>query len=99
MVSRSGMAPSCLLFSTVNLMAGSTLLICSRKFYLCSFCWKTKVSSTSQPKPAGISDHSESCPFKVFHVQVSHYGADQRSHGCSLYLFIELALKGKISIV
>ena len=33
MVSRNGMAPSCLLFSTVNVMAGSKLLICSKKFF------------------------------------------------------------------
>ena len=46
MVSRNGIAPSCWLLSTVNLMAGSTLLLCSRKVCLCSSCWMTKVSST-----------------------------------------------------
>ena len=41
MVSRNGIAPSCWLFSTLILMAGSTLLIRSRKFCLCSSHWMT----------------------------------------------------------
>ena len=46
MVSKNGMAPSSLVSSTVSLMAGSTLLMHSRKFCLCSFYWMIKVSST-----------------------------------------------------
>ena len=46
MVSKKGMAPSSLLFSTVNCMARSTLLMCCRKFCLFSSFWVTKVSST-----------------------------------------------------
>ena len=46
MVSKKGMAPSSLLFSTVNMMAGSTLLMCCRKYYLMVSFWMTKVSST-----------------------------------------------------
>ena len=45
-VSKKGMAPSCLVSSTVNFMAGSTLLMCSRKFCLFSSFWITKVSCT-----------------------------------------------------
>ena len=46
MVPRNGKAPSCWLFSTVNMMAGSMLFICSRRLCLCSSCLMTKVSST-----------------------------------------------------
>ena len=45
-VSRNGIAPFSLLPSTVNLMTGSTLLICSRKVCFCPSCWITNVSST-----------------------------------------------------
>ena len=45
-VSKEGMAPSCLVSSTVTFMASSILLMCSRKFCLCSSFWMTKVSST-----------------------------------------------------
>ena len=54
MVSRNGIAPSCWLFSTVNLMAGSTLLICSRKFCLYPSCWMTKLSSTYLSQSLGV---------------------------------------------
>ena len=46
MVSNKGMAPSSLLFSTVNWIAGSTLLMCCRKSCLLTSFWMTKVSST-----------------------------------------------------
>ena len=45
-VSKKGMDPSSLLSSTVNLMAGSTLLMCWRKPCLLVSLWMTKVSST-----------------------------------------------------
>ena len=43
-VSKKGMEPSSLLSSTVNLMAGSTLLMCCRKLCLLASLWMTKVS-------------------------------------------------------
>ena len=46
MVSKKGIAPSSSFSSTVNLMARSTLLMCSRKFCLLSYFWITNVSST-----------------------------------------------------
>ena len=46
MVSKKGMAPSSLLFSTVNWMAQSTLLMCCTKSCLLTSFWMTKVSST-----------------------------------------------------
>ena len=45
-VSKEGMDPSSLLSSTVNLMAGSTLLMCWRKPCLLASLWMIKVSST-----------------------------------------------------
>ena len=45
-VSKKGMDPSSLLSSTVNLIAGSTLLMCWRKSCLLASLWMTKVSST-----------------------------------------------------
>ena len=47
MVSKKGMEPSSLLSSTVNFMAGSTLLMCWRKPCLLTSLWMTKVSSTN----------------------------------------------------
>ena len=47
MVSKKGMEPSSLLSSTVNFMAGSTLLTCWRKSCLLTSLWMTKVSSTN----------------------------------------------------
>ena len=47
MVSKKGMDPSSLLSSTVNLMAGSTQLMCWRKSCLVTSLWMTKVSSTN----------------------------------------------------
>ena len=47
MVSKKGMEPSSLLSSTVNFMAGSTLLMCWRKSCLLTSLWMTKVSSTN----------------------------------------------------
>ena len=44
-VSRKGMAPFPWLPSTVNLIAGSKLLVCSRNACLWTCCWMTKVSS------------------------------------------------------
>ena len=92
MGSRNGIAPSSLLFSTVTLMVGSTLLICSRKICLCSSCWMTKVSSIYLNQSLGGGSNSEDCLFQVFCVQVSHYGTDWRPDSCAFYLFIELAL-------
>ena len=45
-VFKKGMEPSSLLSSTVNFMAGSTLLMCWRRSCLLTSLWMTKVSST-----------------------------------------------------
>ena len=52
-VSKKGIALSSLLSSIVNLMAGSTLSICSRK--LCFYFWMTNVSSTHLSHSLGVS--------------------------------------------
>ena len=54
MVSMKGMAPFSLLFSTVNCMAGLTLLTCCRKYCLFSSFWMTKVSSTYMCNNLGV---------------------------------------------
>ena len=46
-VSKKDMEPSSLLFSTVNFIARSTLLMCWRKPSLLTSLWMTKVSSTN----------------------------------------------------
>ena len=46
-VSRKGIAPFTWFPSTVNLIAGSILLIWSRNPCLCACCWMTQVSSTN----------------------------------------------------
>ena len=53
-VSKKGMDPSSLLSSTVNLIAGSTLLMCCRKPCLLVSLWMTKVSSTYLCQNLGV---------------------------------------------
>ena len=73
--SRKGIAPFPWLPSTVNLIAGSMLLICSRNPCLWACCWKTNVSSTYfTPRPRRIGDRPESFSFKMFQVQICNYG-------------------------
>ena len=54
MVSKKGMEASSLLSSTVNLMTGSTLLMCWRKPCLLTSLWMTKVSSTNLQQNLGV---------------------------------------------
>ena len=54
MVSKKGMDPSSLLSSTVNFIAGSTLLMCWRKPCLLTSLWITKVSSTNLCQNLGV---------------------------------------------
>ena len=68
MLSKKGMAPSPLLFSTVNCMAGSTLLMCCRKFCLFTSFWMKKVSSTNLHLSLGGWGSAKSFLFKVPHV-------------------------------
>ena len=53
-VSKKVMEPSSLLSSTVNFMAGSTLLMCWRKSCLLTSLWMTKVSSTNLHQNLGM---------------------------------------------
>ena len=53
---KKGMTPSSLLFSTVNWMTGSTLLICCRKSFLWIFFWMTNVSSTYLHQSLGVGE-------------------------------------------
>ena len=98
-VSRKGMAPFPWLPSTVNLIAGSMLLIWSRNACLWA-CWMTKVSSTNLNQ--GL-DKLEADPraslSKLFHIQIGNYGAYQRTHSHSFHLLIEFILKGELSIM
>ena len=54
MVYKKGMAPSSLLFSTVNCVAGLTLLMCCRKLFLFTDFWMTNVSSTYLHHKLGV---------------------------------------------
>ena len=58
----------------------------------------TKVSSTNLHQNLGVGGRSKSFLLKVFHVKVSYYGANWGTHGCTLNLFKELALEGKIGV-
>ena len=59
-VSKKGMAPSSLLFSTVNWMAGSTLLMCCRKSCLWISLWMKNVSSTYLHQNLEVGSNTES---------------------------------------
>ena len=66
MMSKKGMAPSSLLVSTVNWVAGSTLLMCWRKSCLWISLWTTNVSSTYLCQNLGGT--TESLLLKVLHI-------------------------------
>ena len=68
MVSKKGMASSSLLFSTVNWMAGSTLLMCCMKSCSWISFWMTNVSSTYLHQNLGVGSSTESLLLKVFHI-------------------------------
>ena len=98
MVSKKGMEPSSLLSSTVNFMAGSTLLMCCRKSCLLTSLWMTKVSSTNLCQNLGggmqcLGLFALSTPLKV-----CYYGTFQGAHGHTLNLFKELAFEGEICV-
>ena len=97
-VSRKGMAPFPWLPSTVNLVAGAMLLICSMNACLWTCCWMTKVSSTYLNQCLRVGGRLESFSVKMFHIQIGNYGAYWRCHSCSLNLLIEFILKGEVSI-
>ena len=98
MVSKKGMAPSSLLFSTVNCMAGSTLLMCCRKSCLWIFFWMTNVSSTYLCQSLGVGCSTKSFLLKVLHIQISCNGTDWGTHSCTLNLFIKLVLEWKVHV-
>ena len=56
MMSKKGMAPSPLLFSTANWMAGSKLLMCCRKSCLWISLWMINVSSTYLHQSLGCGE-------------------------------------------
>ena len=98
-VSKKGMEPSSLLSSTVNFMAGSTLLMCWRKSCLLTSLWMTKVSSTNlcQNLEGGVAVLRDICS-KYSSVKVCYYGTYWGTHGHTLNLFKELALEGEIGV-
>ena len=99
MVSRKGMVPSCLLFSHSKLDGWAHLVDMFQEVLIMFFLLDDKGAiHIFQPKSGG-SGSTESHLFKLFHVQVSHYEDDWGSDGYPFYLFIELALKRKVSIV
>ena len=99
-VSRKGIAPFARFPSTVNLIAGSILLIWSRNPCLCACCWMTHVSFTNlNHAQGGIIADLIAFLSKIFHVQVSYYGTYRWSHRCSFHLFIKLVLERKVSIM
>ena len=98
-VSRNRTDPFSWLPSTVNLIAGSILLISSKNNCLWDCCWMTKVSSTNLSQYLGGGGRLESFSLKMFQVQVCHFRAYWRPHSCAFNLFIKLVLKREVSIV
>ena len=98
-VSRKGIAPFAWFPSTVNLIAGSMLLIWYRNPCLCACCCMTQVSSTNLNHAGGVTSRCNSFSFKTFHVQVSYYWTYRWSHRCSFYLLIRLVLERKVCIL
>ena len=94
-VSRKGMAPFSWLSSTVNLIAGSTLLMCSRNSSLWAYIWMIHVSSTNRNMPGGVDSRTQSFSLKTLHIQIGNNGTYRWSHRHSFNLLIEPALKEK----
>ena len=59
----------------------------------------TNVSSTNLNQCLGGGSGTKSFSFKIFQIQISHYGTDQGSHSHIFNLFIEFVLKWKIGIM
>ena len=98
-VSKKGMGPSSLLSSTVNLMAGSTLLMCWRKPCLLASLWMTKVLSTYLHQNLGGGEQY----LGLFVLSTPCINWPQwgwlGTHGSTLNLFIELALERKVCVL
>ena len=62
--------------------------------------WMTNVSSIYPSQSLGGEwQHLKAFCLEVFHVKVSHYGADQGPIDSSLNLLIEFILEGKVCII
>ena len=86
--------------STVNLIAGSMLLMSSRNACLWACCWMTYVSSTNlYHTQGGLVADMQGFSLKILHVQIGNYRAYGWAHRCSLNLLIEFILKRKVSIM
>ena len=98
-MSRKGMLPFPWVPSTVNVIAGSILLICSRNSCLWILCWMIQVSSTYLNQNRGVRGRPEGFPLKMFHIQIGNSRAYQWPHCCSLNLLIESILKWEVCIM
>ena len=59
----------------------------------------TNLSSAYLRHSLGVSGSTYSFLLEVFHVKVSHYGANRGPNSSSLHLLEELALEGKVCIM
>ena len=98
-VSRKGMAPFSWLPSTVNLIAGSMLLICSRNPCSWACFWVTKLLSTYINQCLGGWRQIRELLSQNVPCTDCNYGAYCRSHSQSFNLLIEFILKGEVSIM
>ena len=97
-VSKKGIALSSLLFSTVNLMARSTLNVLKEVLFI--FFPLDNPSVIHIPEPyfgvGGWQYLAYHFFLKVLHVEVSNYRSYFRPHSCTFYMFIKLTLERKV---
>ena len=92
---RKGIAPFPWVPSTVNIIAGSMILIWSRNACLWAWCWMTHVSSTNLYHTWGVCSRPEGFSLKMLNVQVGNYRVYGWAHSYSLNLLIEFIIEKK----
>ena len=96
-MSRNGIDPSGFGSSDVNwIFWVYTIYVLEKLFFSYRVLDDTGVIHIPLPHFGRILGSVDGFHFKVFHEEVSHYGADGRPHGCSTNLFIETALELEI---
>ena len=99
-VSRKGMPPFPWVPSTVNVIAGSMLLICSRNSCLWVLCWVTHVSSTNlNQNLGGLEADQRASLSKCSMYRLATMGLIWWPHCHSLNLLIEFILKWEVCIM
>ena len=96
--SSNSMEPSGLVSSVVNMMEGSTEIMCCKNTSLCDCSSMKKVSSTFFPYLRRVHCWCSGPVLKWLHVWISHTGTHRRPHGYPFGWFIKLTLEQEVGV-